>query len=274
VNGGAFGGGEAHGHPMSKPAKPEWSTEAVERMRVRLIRSEQLASIGRVVAGLAHEINNPLTGLLGSIEIMKEIVADTGKPAAVGSLSAQEELKDLLLVCGTMVDRIRELMNAVRGMSRDSQKNDVAFDPVRAIRDAARVFAIAHRNRCHLDLSLQALPAVKGSPGRLGQVLLNLLQNGLDASPEGAELSIAAECRGSQVRISVIDKGTGIPAEFAGQVFEAFFTSKDVEKGTGLGLYICREIVTAMGGTIGFETGPTGTTVQVDLPAYLPERDL
>jgi two-component system sensor histidine kinase HupT/HoxJ len=262
----------------SRQPQPPWSPEAVERMRLRLIRSEQLAAVGRVVAGLAHEINNPLTGLLGSIEIMQGMVAPMGASPAAGPDAASDasraELRGLLLDCGTMVDRIRELMSAVRGMSRDCAKDDVAFDPGRAIRDAARVFAIARRNRCHLDLSLPGLPAIKGSPGRLGQVMLNLLQNGVDASADGGRLSIVAESTGSRVRITVADRGTGIPADVAEHMFEPFFTSKDVDKGTGLGLYICREIVTSMGGSIGFETSPAGTTFWVDLPAHLPERDL
>ena len=242
-------------------------------MRLRLIRSEQLAAVGRVVAGLAHEINNPLTGLLGSIEIMQEMVAAPGRTPAAGPDASHEELRGLLLDCGMMVDRIRELMNAVRGMSRDCEKDDLAFDPGRAIRDAARVFAIARRNKCHLDLSLPGLPAIKGSPGRLGQVMLNLLQNGVDASADGGRLTIVAESTEARVRITVADHGTGIPADVAEHVFEPFFTSKDVDRGTGLGLYICREIVTSMGGSIGFETSPAGTTFRVDLPAYLPERD-
>jgi signal transduction histidine kinase len=257
----------------SRQPHPPWSPEAIERMRLRLIRSEQLAAVGRVVAGLAHEINNPLTGLLGSIEIMQEMVSPTGAAPAAGPDASRDELRGLLLDCGTMVDRIRELMNAVRGMSRDSAKDYVAFDPGRAIRDAARVFAIARRNRCHLDLSLPGLPAIKGSPGRLGQVMLNLLQNGVDASADGGQLSIVAESTGSHVRITVADRGTGIPADVAEHVFEPFFTSKNVDEGTGLGLYICREIVTSMGGTIGFETSPAGTTFRVDLPAHLPESD-
>jgi len=227
-----------------------------ERMRVRLIRSEQLATLGRLVAALAHEINNPLTGLLGSIELMTEIVGTSAEGPAVGSEATREEMRGLLLDSGLMVDRIRELMNAVRGMSRDSARDDVAFDPVRAIRDAARVFAIARRNGCHLDLSLRALPAVKGSPGRLGQVILNLLQNGLDASTEEARLSISAESDGTEVRIAVADRGSGIPAEIAQRLFEPFFTSKNVDQGTGLGLYISREIVELHGGAVGVESAP------------------
>jgi signal transduction histidine kinase len=259
---------------MSTPAESESAAGELARLRAQLIRSEQLAAVGRVVAGLAHEINNPLTTLLGSIAIMKEIVTGGGASPPVTPDASREDLRGLLLDCDMTVDRIRELMSAVRGMSREGAKDDLAFDPGRAIRDAARVFAIARRNRCRLDLSLQALPAVRGSPARLGQVILNLLQNGLDASTEEARLAVTAECTKSQVRIAVIDRGTGIPAEVAPQVFEPFFTTKGVDAGSGLGLYISREIVTEMGGSIGFETSPSGTTFRVDLPAHLPRRDL
>ena len=134
--------------PLDPSPVPQWSAEAIERMRARLIRNEQLAALGRVVAALAHEINNPLSGLLGSIGIMQEIVGAVGAPPAAVPDADREELRGLLLDCGTMVDRIRELMNAVRGMSRDCDTEDVAFDPVRAIRDAARAPRMSLSIRC------------------------------------------------------------------------------------------------------------------------------
>jgi two-component system NtrC family sensor kinase len=101
-------------------------------------------------------------------------------------------------------------------------------------------------------------------------VILNLLQNGLDAGGNDPRLAVCAEIAQGGIRISIVDRGAGIPSEIAPRVFEPFFTSKSVDAGMGLGLSICRELVTEMGGTIDFESSTAGTTFHVDLPACRP----
>jgi C4-dicarboxylate-specific signal transduction histidine kinase len=104
----------------------------------------------------------------------------------------------------------------------------------------------------------------------LGQVVLNLMQNGLDAmgSVERArrKLEIAAKCEGEVMYLTVRDHGTGIPLEVQQRMYDAFFTTKGVGKGTGLGLYICKEIIEGFGGHMELTTGPTGTTFHLMIP--------
>jgi signal transduction histidine kinase len=248
-----------------------------ERLRCQLGRSEQLAGLGRLVAGIAHELNNPLSAVAGMLELMKqELVHDSPAPAReTPSDERLASLRTLVAECSGAVDRMKDLVAAVRGMGRNGRGDAVAFDPGRAVRDAVKLFAVAHRRACQVALSLPALPAVLGSPTQLGQVVLNLLQNGLDASsadqPDLARLEVAAERVGDEVQIRVTDHGEGIPEDIAPYIFEPFFTSKPADKGTGIGLYLSREIVAEMRGTISFVSAPGNTVFRVSLPVFHPD---
>ena len=235
--------------------------------RARLIERDQLASLGRLVAGVAHEINNPLAAVTGMLELLKDIV---GEREHVGPQDTQV-LRELILECESAADRIRQLVFSLKDLGRTGVREALLFDPARMLRDAVRLFAAAKRGRCRVELSASALLAVRGSSARLGQVIINLLQNGLDAAGDGSTLVVRGDACNGEVRILVSDDGPGIPADVASRVFEPFFSTKGGE-GMGLGLSICREIVADMGGTIDFETGPTGTTFRVLLPGCHPDQ--
>jgi two-component system NtrC family sensor kinase len=169
----------------------------------------------------------------------------------------------------SVADRIRDLVGALRGISHRDPRSTVFFDPARAIRNATKIFAVVHHRVCRVDLAIGAVPALHGSPRGLAQVILNLLQNGLEASlapqHEGhARLGVAATATADEVRIAVSDAGAGIPDEIAPRVFDEFFTSKD--DGRGLGLHISRQIVAGMGGSIEFESAPGRTVFTIRLP--------
>ena len=231
--------------------------------RARLIRRDQLASLGRLVAGVAHEINNPLAAVTGLLDVMKEIVGDH---AQLGPQDIQA-VGQMILECESAADRIRQLVFSLKDMGRVGVRQASLFDPARTIRDAVRLFAVAKRRECQVELSVSPVPAVLGSSARLGQVIINLLQNGLDAAGKGSTLTVQADTSEGDVRILITDEGPGIPPDVAEHIFEPFFSSKGLD-GMGLGLSICREIVDAMSGAIGFETGPQGTTFRVVLPGH------
>ena len=231
--------------------------------RARLIRRDQLASLGRLVAGVAHEINNPLAAVTGMLDVMKEIL---GEHEQLGPKDIQA-VSELILECESAADRIRQLVFSLKDMGRVGVRQAAPFDPARTIRDAVRLFAAAKRRECQVQLSLSPLPAVQGSSARLGQVIINLLQNGLDAAGRGSTLTVRTDTCDGDVRILVTDEGPGIPPDVAEHIFEPFFSSKGVD-GMGLGLSICREIIDGMGGAIGFETGPKGTTFRLVLPGH------
>jgi C4-dicarboxylate-specific signal transduction histidine kinase len=237
----------------------------VDRLRGQLRSSEEFATIGRMTAGIAQELNTPLTTLLRSLSQMADIASREESPAAA------EETRAALRDCVSVADRIKDLVGALRGVSHRDHRKAVFFDPARAIRNATKIFAIVNQRQCRVNLTIGALPAVHGSPTGLGQVVLSLLQNGLDASlplhPDGrTPLAVTAAASASEVQISVSDDGPGVPDEIAPHLFEEFVTSKDGESGRGLGLSISHQIVTGMGGSIEFESAPGKTVFTVRLP--------
>ncbi len=129
------------------------------------------------------------------------------------------------------------------------------------------VFRRSRRADCQVGLSLSGdLPELLGSRTGLSQIVLNLLENGLDAMGGKGALQVRAVRSGGGLRLEVEDRGPGIPGDVRGRMFEPYFTTKPVGKGTGLGLYICRELVSQMGGRIGFASGGSGTVFHVEIP--------
>ena len=240
----------------------------VSRLRRQLASSEEMATIGRMTAGIAQEINTPLTSLLGSLSSMTDLVQREH-----GATSPEDvaRLRDAVSSATTIVDRIKDLVSAIRSLSYRDHRNAVFFDPARAIRNATKTFAVVNHNVSRVDLTIGALPALHGSPTGLSQVILNLLQNGLDASRElhpdaRARLAVVATATPTEVQIAVSDDGAGIPPEIAPRVFDEFFTSKGAGA-RGLGLYLSRAIVREMRGSIAFESAPGRTVFTVRLPA-------
>ena len=240
----------------------------VTRLRRQLGSSEETASIGRMTAGIAQELNGPLTSLVGSLAAMAALAGRDDGPRASEDVA---QLRAALRDATTVVDRIKDLVGAIRGVSHRDHRNAVFFDPARAIRNATKIFAVVHHRVCRIDLTMSALPALHGSPNGLGQVILNLLQNGLDASrevhPDGhARLAVAALATETEVQISVSDDGPGIPAALAPRIFDEFFTTKDADRGRGMSLFLSQQIVTEMRGAITFESAPGRTVFTVRLP--------
>jgi signal transduction histidine kinase len=165
----------------------------------------------------------------------------------------------------TGVDRISTIVKSLKGMARQRPDEKVSFDPARAVNEAVMFFRGAKQRRDVVICEISAMPPLIGEPGALGQVILNLLDNALDAMGGQGTVRVLGSSDGSRVCVKVIDEGPGIPPEIQPQLFAPFFTTKGVGKGTGLGLYISHEIVRRLGGTLRFETGPSGTTFIVEI---------
>jgi len=251
---------------------------ALQRAARAAARSERLAVVGRLAAGIAHEINNPATFVKLNVQAVQDEIARAGATLRCGAdADADARLGDFLKSAGealadalTGIDHIIAIVRSMRGVARQRPDERVEFDPAAAARDALALFRGSHRNAC-VDDELGSLPRVRGAPGALGQVLLNLLENGLDATGGTGRLHLRGEAGPGRVRLCVRDHGPGIPPHVAQHLFEPFFTTKDPGKGTGLGLAISRDIVREMGGTLSYETGPDGTVFAVELaPADEP----
>ena len=241
-------------------------TEAVETARA----AQRLAALGTLAAGVAHELNNPLTYVLSNVEHAVEAVRTLrGAPAeAEGWDEALEALDDAL----EGAERMRVILRDLRTLARPDERATGSADVRGVLEHAAAVASTELRSRARLVWDVADVPPVRGSEGRLGQVFVNLLVNAAHAIPEGDPeahvVRLSARRDGGGAVVSVQDSGAGIPAADLPRVFDPFFTTKPAGLGTGLGLWVCQNIVTALGGRIEVESAVgRGTTFRVHLPA-------
>ena len=238
-----------------------------ERTRMQLTRSERLASVGRLAAGVAHEINNPLTGVLTFSHVLL-------KDAPPGS-QQQADLQTIIDATTRCRDIIRGLLNFSRQSQprkRPANLNGVLAAALKLTRNQARMHQI--RIVENLDPSL---PDLVIDPDQIQEVAVNAVLNAVDAMPGGGTLTVgsrgSADEKGRWVEFSIADTGEGIPEENLERIFDPFFTTKPAGQGTGLGLAISYGIVTEHGGTIGVSSRPgDGTTISVRLPVTTEER--
>ncbi len=232
------------------------------RMQQQLILSDRLASLGVLAASVAHEINNPLACALGGLELAGAALEGHAIP----------RLHEALGVAGEGMDRVRRIVRDLRTLGQSDDAHIVAVDPSAALESTLTLVAKPLLRRARIERNYQSVPPVRANPARLGQVLLNLMLNAIDAIPEGApsdnviRLRTGCDADGRGF-IEISDSGRGIPADVLDRIFDPFFTTKAVGQGSGLGLTICHRIVSELGGTISVTSAPgVGTTLRVALP--------
>jgi two-component system NtrC family sensor kinase len=229
-------------------------------MTARLVETEKMAAVGQLAGGVAHEINNPLAGILTFAQLMKR---DAGRASA--DLESLQLIEESALRCKRIVESLLQF-------SRRSHESDKRpFDLNRCVEDAAFLFRAQLKKSPLTNLELKAepdLPSVIGDTGQLGQVLLNLLQNGLYAlEGKPGTLEITTGRRDTQVFFSVEDSGVGIEPSVLPRIFEPSFTTKPPGEGTGLGLAIAYRIAQDHGGRIEVQSRPgEGSIFTVLLP--------
>jgi signal transduction histidine kinase/iron only hydrogenase large subunit-like protein len=235
------------------------SNEELANAQVALVRSEKLASMGQLAAGIAHEVNNPLGVVIMYSHFLQEQLAD--KPEFATDLSMVVE----------QADRCKKI---VAGLLDFARQNKVEHDTI----DIGELVQRGLRGLAHpLGVEVEVEHAVKDpslevDPDQITQVLVNMVSNAFAAMPDGGRLKIRTEGDDRQVRILVTDTGVGIPPEHFSKLFEPFFTTKKVGQGTGLGLAVSYGIVKMHRGDIKVQSnadpakGPTGTTFTVVLP--------
>lgn len=226
----------------------------------RLIESEKMIAIGNLAGGVAHEINNPLGGILAFSQLMKR---DAGRTEQ--DLEALDLIEESAMRCKRIVESLLKFSRRPKLEDRRS------FSLNKCVEDAAVLFKAQLKKYPRGQLSLElapTLPEVYGDSSQLGQVVLNLLQNGLQAIPNGeGRLSIKTEAADGYAWFTVTDTGTGIPAENLARIFEPHFTTKPPGEGTGLGLSIAYRIVEDHGGHFSVESKPgQGSAFTVRIP--------
>jgi PAS domain S-box-containing protein len=243
-----------------------------EALRTKLAQTEKLASLGQFVAGIAHEINNPLQGVLGHLELLM-----TAKPGTPSTLP--KELRKDLRVIFREADRaakiVRNLLTFTGSHRKTRQRLRMERVLTRALlsRRAALARAQIEVVREHAD----DLPSILGDAVLLQQAFLNVLLNAehaIAATERPGTITIATTQRGGRLITSIRDTGGGIPADVLPRIFDPFFTTKDVGQGAGLGLAITYGIIQEHGGTISAANAPEGgAIVTIELPAAPADAD-
>jgi signal transduction histidine kinase/CheY-like chemotaxis protein len=254
----------------------------LERTQQQLVMADRRISIGRLAAGVAHEINNPLTFVAGNLDYMADQLPELARSLEDGdpraAQSALARFAEAVAETRQGSQRVAAIVRGLRTFARDDldKREPLRLDsPLEAAIEMA-MHEIKHRAR--LVRRFESVPRVLGNEVRLSQVFLNLLVNAAHAIAEGAsdrnEIRVSVHPAGvGQVAVEVSDTGCGIPQEEQRRIFDPFFTTKPVGVGTGLGLSISRNIVEKLGGEISFQsTVGKGTTFRVLLPVARAEE--
>ncbi|MGE3466184.1 MAG: nitrogen regulation protein NR(II), partial [Pyrinomonadaceae bacterium] len=246
-------------------------------MRVEAIhainRAEKLAAVGRLAAGIVHEINNPLATIAACAEALEHRVDD----GEFASSEAAADLTEYLGLIKSEAFRCKTITTDLLDFSRTRAGERTPVDPGEIVRSAANL--ISHQKRgvgiTHTIEIEPGLEPISAAGNQIQQAIIALATNAIDAMPSGGTLTFRAFSNGNRVVIEVADTGSGIPQEDMSKVFEPFFTTKEVGKGTGLGLAVCYGIISEHGGRINVRsTVGKGTTFSIFLPAGIADLEI
>lgn len=239
-----------------------------KKLQEELVRTEKMAGIGTLAAGIAHELNNPLAGILGTTEIMLSEVEQNH--------AHHEYLEDILSYSKAAADVIRELALYSRKEENDEAKEDQSIELVRILEFSLRLAlrGIDSQN-INVRRNYHALPFLEANEGKLQQLFLNFIVNAIQAMDGDGTLTLSCIESDGLVTIRIADTGCGIADEDINQIFTPFFTTKAPGSGTGLGLSNCYNIVDKMGGRIRVKSEiGVGTEFTIIFPANDERRDI
>ncbi len=259
----------------------------LKQTQQQLVVSEKMAALGRLVAGVAHELNNPISFILGNMHALKRYAASIGEfldacrsGRAHGEMEELREdlkidriLKDIgPLLEGTTegADRVSDIVQGLRRFSSNQEEPVEHFNLSRVVRTSADWVVKAERNKPQIRFDMPERLDVVGRKGQLHQVLVNLVQNAVDAVADTDNSEIFIRCWRSDddVLIEVVDNGAGLPLQNMDKIFEPFFTTKPIGQGTGLGLYVSYGIAQKLGGDLTATNQlPNGAVFTLRIPA-------
>ncbi|MEW6430920.1 MAG: ATP-binding protein [Myxococcota bacterium] len=238
------------------------------RLSATLQLTERMASIGTLAAGVAHEINNPLSYVLSNLTMALQELRTVREVPGVDLgelLAALEEARE-------GADRVKRIVADLRTFSRVDEQRRVPCDVAQVVTTALNMARNETRHRARVVTHFEPTGPVLANEARLGQVFLNLVLNAAQAIPDGHvdehAITVTVRERGGAITVAVKDTGSGISPENLPRIFDPFFSTKAVGEGTGLGLFIAQNIVRDLGGTLTVDSTPgVGTTFEVRLPA-------
>ena len=258
----------------------------------QLVQSEKMASIGQMAAGVAHEINNPVGFIMGNLSTLRDyagqikaaigvckLLDPTGEglpddlKKAVAALDHDDlefmlgDLDDLLAESLEGCERVRDIVQNMKGFARIDDKTTQPVDLNECIESTLKIVWNELKYKCEVVKEYGDLPPIVCFPGKINQVIMNLLVNAAHAIEEKGTVTVQTAVEDEHVVVRVSDTGCGIPPDAQGKLFDPFYTTKEPGKGTGLGLYICHSIMEEHGGDISVDsTVGVGTTFALRLP--------
>ena len=245
------------------------------KTHAQLVQTAKMASLGELVAGIAHEINNPLAFALSHLDTARRDLTAIGDATAAALPEALKprwaRAESRLSEMGIGLERIRELIVKLRTFSRLDEGEHKLVDVRASVESVLTILGHRLKDRITVETSFSPPAEIECFPSLLNQALMNLVGNSIDAIEEQGKIRIVAAGNGDHFEIAVSDTGHGIPDAIKDRVLEPFFTTKEVGKGTGLGLSITYSIIQKHGGSIAIEDGePTGTCIRLRIPLRTP----
>jgi signal transduction histidine kinase len=238
---------------------------AMAHLRAR--EQERLTSLGMLAAGVAHEINNPMSYVKSNVNsLLTDLRQCEDLPP-----SLREYVEDVLPATLDGIRRVTAIVADLRRFARGDPEAVAEYDLNQEVAVALRIARGQLGPRCEVALDLKELPRLLGHPGQIAQVVVNLLMNAAQAMPDGGRIRVSTRMEGEEAVLEVRDTGTGMTPEVRARLFEPFFTTKPPGEGTGMGLAVVHGIVTAHGGRIQVDSAPgQGTTFTIRLPRMPP----
>jgi two-component system NtrC family sensor kinase len=215
--------------------------------------------MGKLTSQIAHELNNPLYGIMNTLELLKTEISPQSKRRRILEMALSETVR--------LTDLLRKMLSFSKPDEEEKQPTDI-----NTILDEILILVKKQLQENSIRLSpsfAEGLGKIHASRNQLRQVFLNMLSNARDAMPDGGTLTVQTAVRGDEILIKISDTGTGIKEEDINKIFDAFFTTKDNVKDVGLGLSVCYGFIKEHGGDIRVSSKwGSGTTFTISLPAY------
>jgi len=269
-------------------------TGELEKIHVRLLQQEKHASIGRLAAGVAHEINNPIGFINSNLATLKKYVkrllemldwyqlqtvsiAELNESAALKSKEIKLEVIrgdvwDLLEQSLAGAERVKKIVADLKGVSHVDEVDGETFNLPLEVERTISVMKAQLPEDALVKCDLAATPPIAGSGALFCQALVNMIQNAVQAVPSGLVLQLKSRCDAEKICFTIEDNGSGIPAELRSRIFDPFFTTRDVGAGIGMGLAVVYDIVTKCGGSIVVgEAAGGGALFAIEFPLSLKE---
>ena len=242
----------------------ELEIKRLHEKQEQLVEAEKLASLGRIAAGVANEINNPLAIVNEKAGLMQDILEMSG------DFQNKERFSNLTYGIIGSVNRCRAITHNLLGFARKTDLTIGHMDLIESIKEVKGFLEkdiLLRSIRFEMDL-MEGLPEINSDKGQLEQVFLNIMKNAIDAVEEGGLIVVSTGMKDEHaVQVSIRDNGPGIPKDKLSHIFELFFTTKEKAKGTGLGLFVSYGIIKKLGGSIIVESEvDKSTTFFVEIP--------